>query len=69
MLQKTVTLTEWCRERKKISLAEKQVKSAKCIIKPLIKLYINKWRAFHRDLSQNLFFVTFCDASEDKDKI
>ena len=30
------------------SLAEKQVKSAKRVIEPLIKLYIYKRRAFHR---------------------
>ena len=47
-LQKTIRLTEWVPQKKKFSLVEKLVKSAKRVIEPFIKLPIYKQRAFHR---------------------
>lgn len=47
MPQRTIRFTEWMPWKKKFSLAQKQVQSAKHVIEPLIKLPICKQRAFH----------------------
>ena len=54
-LQNTIRLTERIPQKKKILLAEKQVKSAKRPIELLIKRSISKQRAFHR---LNHFYIS-----------